>query len=184
MKGGGFLPGGFANLHGFRVGEFRVERLLGRDRGVPRWEVSCGRCGQPQFIGHLRLAPLIEGRRTQRSLQCTNPSCPLSKNTSGSKTLAEFLKRERLEAEEKANAEGERLAEAQAEWVQERAKEAELDRLKAQFREFWLHQMKTSLPESAIPTLQQWCGFSESARQQILEKCRRDPAVEWRFTNL
>lgn len=178
-----FLKGGFADLTKFRLGKFTVDGLTARDnRGIPRWFVSCP-YGHTQVLGHLRLAALVESKAAN-NLQCKDAGCPLSKSRTQSETLAEFLKRERRAAEERAKAESERLAQAQAEWAKEQEKEVELDRLRTQFREFWLHQTNTSLPESEIPTLKQWCGFSDSARQQILEACRKDPSAEWRFKNL
>ena len=181
----GFISGGFANLDSYRIGNFTVERLVGRDqKGVPRWEVSCGRCGQSQFIGHLRLAPLVEGHRTQRSLQCQNPGCASSKNHTATETLADFLRQERQAAQRQAQIAAEAKAKAENEAVKERTKQAQIEALRLEFREFWLHQFNADVPESEIPSFKQWCGFCESARKTILERIRKEPAAKWKFSGL
>ena len=179
---GGFI-GNFANLTNYKIGTFSVEGLVGRDNsGIPRWEVSCGRCGHSQIIGHLRLAPLVEGRRTQVSLQCTYPACLLSKNRNGSETPSEFFKRERMETERQVQAEAEKKAQAEEEWARERAKAERIERVRCEYREFWLDQLNIEgHPESAIPPLKEWLALSDEARQMILERIRQHPGRVWKF---
>lgn len=177
----GFLADGRADLTGYRLGQFIVDRLVGRDRaGAPRWELQCTRCRTYQILGHTKLARLLEGKHSQNHLQCTNAVCRASQPQPES--LGDFLRRERKQAEQAAQAEAERQKAAELEAAKERAKEQRLDQLKADYREFWLHHIKLrDFPEAEIPPLKRWLELSGGDRQKILESIRKNPNKWWKF---
>jgi len=175
-----FLNGRFANLEGYHVGEdFTVQSLAGRDaRGAPRWEISCNRCSQTQFITHARLAALV-GMHGQRSLQCSNPQCSLAcHSSSNSVTLAELRRQERQEAEEAAQSK-ERVEEMAA---KQREKAARIEAERLRYNRYYVHQLKTAAPIGALATFERWQQLPVSARDYILGRIVEDPKV-W-FNNL
>ncbi|MFL6437714.1 MAG: hypothetical protein ACJ71Q_09055 [Terriglobales bacterium] len=139
--------------------------------------------GHTQVLGHLRLAALVESK-APNNLQCSDAGCPLAKSTNTSETLAQFLKRERTEAQRQAQAEAERRKAAEAEAGEQRASQARTEALRLEYREFWLHQLKADVPEPEMPSFKQWCAFSESARRQILARNRQDASAQWKFSGL
>src|SRR5690242_7037914 len=118
-----FLQGGLADWTGAKTGSLVVERLVGRDRSGPRWELSCTakRCNsRHQILSHARLTAALQ---SGASLPCSNPQCPSKQNYS--ETLAELRRRERLDQanREAANAEG--RTEKAAQTAKLRAREAQ-----------------------------------------------------------
>jgi hypothetical protein len=174
--------GTFADLTGMKVGRFRVEELTGRDKaGAPRWKVVCGVCCFPQTLPHSNAVNLVQGKHSQTSLLCANPACPLSHQAREIETITDLRRKERRQAKEAeaSAAEAQRAVEQQA--TKLRASEARMTGIKASYRTYWLHQIRTTIPESEIATLAQWGKLSEATRQQVLTACAADPTVQIRF---
>src|ERR1700743_2700916 len=107
----GFI-GNFADLTGYKLGNFQIESLVGRDTaGYPKWRTVCGKCGQSQVISHRKLAPLIESKAVA-SFQCTNGACELSRSHRDTETLADIRRQESREAEQAEKRRAEELQRA------------------------------------------------------------------------
>jgi hypothetical protein len=92
-------------------------------------------------------------------------------------TLSEFRKRERREAEQAARAAAEEKRIADAEAVRQRIKDARIAALKAEYRFYWNHQIKTSIEESKITPFVRWCELSDGTRRTVLDLIQKNPAV-------
>lgn len=169
--------GTYANLAGRQLGNFRVEELAGRNRqGAPRWKVVC-RCGCPQTIEHAKLAPLVQGRRSQLSLLCASPACELSRQTSEIETVEQFRRREQMEAKHAATAaaEAERISVAKAEELRAQAiREFEIQR---QYTRYVNHQWNAGQSDDAICTRQRWFELTDGSRQIVMDAITKNPAV-------
>jgi hypothetical protein len=167
----------YADLTGQSIQKFTVEGLAGRDpSGAPRWKVVCS-CGHPQVLGHAKLLPLVQGRTTQTSLLCGSPACPLSRRESQSETIEEFRRQERREAEQAARLAAESQKATEAEAAKRQAEDARIAALKAEYRFYWNHQIKTEIEESKIIPLTRWCELSEGTRKVVLDALSIDPNV-------
>jgi hypothetical protein len=175
--------GTYANLQGMKIGRrFRVDELAGRDKaGAPRWKVVCDVCWLPQTLPHSKVANLVQGKRSQISLLCSNPACPSSRHENENETITQFRRRERREAQEAAAsaAKAQRAAELLA--AKQRINDDKFADLKTQYRTYWLHQIKTAIDEAEIVSLPRWSKLSDATRQQILTACAADPTVQIRF---
>jgi hypothetical protein len=196
----GFI-GTFRNLENEKIGSsFVVGRLVGRNhRKEPRWAVHCTRCHAEQVMDHARVYALVQGAKTAKLL-CANPSCELSREHHQSESLTDprSYKRwndaslsERLFASSKefrefVKAEAEAQARAAQESVQQSTKAAQdqakrqteaaqVEALKAEYREVYLAQLCSDLPEKDICTFQRWTALPASARQAILNEIRTNP---------
>lgn len=174
----GFIGTYYADLTGYRVGNFKVEAIVGRDSvGAPKWRVVCKKCGQEQILPHSKVAPVIEAK-APGNLMCVNPECFLSRSqVEPSESLADLRKREHRAAEQAA-----RLAESEATHRQEQAAKqqvqaARLARLKAEYRTFWLCQIKTQIEESRIISFKHWQQLDPSTRRMVLDRIKTDPTL-------
>lgn len=166
--------GTYADLTGYHIGSFTVDGLIGRDKsGAPTYRVKCGQCWSHQGIGHARLAHLTQSKASQRSLCCNNPACPLSRHEHHSESLGDLRGQERKQAEQAAEAV--RLARIEAE--KQRAKAAQIAALKAEYRRYWNHQMRTNIEQSKIVKLERWQQLTEGTRRLIMDRISKDPTV-------
>jgi hypothetical protein len=92
-------------------------------------------------------------------------------------TLSEFRKRERREAEQAAMVAAEAQRAADAETTKQRTKDARIAALKAEYRFYWNHQIKTSIEESKITPFVRWCELSDGTRKTVLDLIQKDPTV-------
>ncbi len=178
--------GRYANLEGYSVGEHLIEDLAGRNAaGALRWKVVCRRCGNLQIMDHERLAPLVEGRNTQKSLFCSNPACALSRQSNASETLTDFRRAERLEAEQAAKAAEEKQRSVQAQAAQQHAASQREEALRAGFRKYWHHEMKLAvrlgIADLEPITLNQWKELGQNVREEILKRVEEQPQVPLRL---
>ena len=171
--------GTFANLMGYRVGaNFYVDELMSRDtRGAPVWCVVCRRCGHSQPIAHGRLAPLLQGRRTEKSLHCANPGCELSRSQSGAETISEFRQREQKQSEQAAKtaAEAQRTADEQV--TKERAKTVRNEEIQRQYMRYIVHQWRAGQDDDRICTRQRWFELTDATRRTVLDLIERESHV-------
>jgi phage terminase large subunit GpA-like protein len=173
----GFI-GTFANLTGYKVGDFKVEGLAGRDAaGAPRWTVACRKCGQEQVLAHARMATALESKAVN-NLVCANPSCPLSRShDKESESFAEFRQRERREAEQAARQSKAEAAERQAEAAKGRAEFEKVAALRMEYRTYWNHQIQTEIEESKLISFKRWQQLQPDTRSLILDKIKTDPTI-------
>jgi hypothetical protein len=173
--------GNFADLTGLRIDNFTVLSIAGRDSArAPRWRVLCGECCQEQVIPHAKLAAVLESK-APANLRCANAACPSSwSQTNHSESLAEFRQRQRREADEAAQADAEKQEAAEIEAAQQRAEEARLAALKAEYRFYFNHQLRTEAKESDIVPLERWQQLTNETRRMVLERISKDPAVWFR----
>jgi hypothetical protein len=170
--------GQYLNLAGYTVGNFKVESLAGRTgTGSPRWKLRCTSCGDYQTLDHATLMPLIQGRQSQMSLQCTG-SCPLSRTVRVSESLFDIRRQERMEAkaaEEQAAQVAKASAEAKA---VKRAADAGRLALQREYIRYWNHQIKnTETNESEIASLKRWTELTNDTRSRIMEIIGKDATV-------
>jgi hypothetical protein len=170
--------GTFANLTGYRIGGFKVTELRGRDpNGAPIWAVRCLSCGSTQDLAHARLASMVEAKHTQRSLHCQNGSCRESKAEShGGQTFAQYLKEERRAEAVRAASEAVQADEAADKAKRQRAKDAHLEVLRTEYREFFNHQCRTGITNPIAP-FSRWRELSPETRGDILRRIESDPTV-------
>lgn len=167
--------GTFADLTGERLGPFHVKSMAGRDAtGIPRWKIVCT-CGYPQTLDHYRLLPLVESKHSQTTLRCANPACELARHSHRSESLSDMRRRERQANEQAARSAEEVQKSAQEQASKERARDARIAALKAEYRTYWLHQIQTSIEESKIASLARWCELSDTTRSRLLEIMQKDP---------
>jgi hypothetical protein len=168
--------GTYANLTNYRIGGFKVTELRGRDpAGAPVWTVRCLSCGGTQDLAHARLASMVESKRTQRSLFCSNGSCRESKAEShGGQTYAQFLKQEKREAAIRAAGEADKAAVSAEMVIRQRAKDAHLEVLRTEYRQFYLHHLKTRIDNQPIVPFARWKQLEPETRRIVLERCRTD----------
>lgn len=174
MPSSGFL-GSYADLSGFRVGRFYIEGLVARDAsGAPLWRIICQHCHYPQMLRHARLAPLVQGRNTQTTLQCANSACPLSRH---SETIDEFRRRERREAEQAANAATEAQQAAEAKAAKEQAQAARSAEVQRQYIQYVNHQWLAGQEDAKICTRQRWFELTDGTRRTVLDLIEKDPTL-------
>lgn len=174
-----FLDNKYADLTSYRVANFRVMGLTGRDAaGAPRWEVKCGNCHTYQIIGHTRLAQLIERKHSQQSLFCTNVNCPASRIEHKAESLSDIRQRERLEAENAAKAEADRQKAAQIEVAKHRAAQERIEARKSEWREYVTHALlewDQSLDE--LPRFPEWENMGQEVHRIVLDRIRTKPEI-------
>ena len=168
--------GTYADLTGRRIGNFLVAGLSGRDSaGAPCWRIVCDQCQYPQTLSHAKLAPLVQSRATQASIQCANPACPLSRQASTSETISEFRRRERREAAQAAIIEANDAAERNKETRRQRADDANLEAVRREYIRVWNHLIRTPIEESKIVTFDRWKSLSAIDRRMLLDRMNADP---------
>ena len=173
----GFI-GNYADLTNYRLGEFTVEGLAGRNPGgEPRWNVVCQRCNGLQILPHCKIVRLIEGRRTQLNLQCGNGACPASRTTSTIESGDEYRRRVRREEAAAASqaAEARHLADAAA--VKQRAADAQRLALQREYIRYWIHQTKAGTDDADIVSRARWEQLTPGTREQVLDIITKDPTV-------
>ncbi len=163
--------GTFADLTGQKIGKFVVDGLAGRDNGAPRWKLICGTCFYPQNLPHSKVAPLVQGRHSQKSLLCANPACPASRHEHQVETLTDIRRQER-QAELKA-AEAQRQAAANDE--KERKKAARADRIQREFLRYLSHQWRVGAADKDICKQSRWFSLSDSSRKNVLDAMEKNP---------
>lgn len=173
-----FVCGTYRDLTGMVVvGGFVVEGRVGRDSsGAPRWRISCKCCGWQQTLSHSKLAPLVESRATQATLQCSNGECPLSRQHHESESISQMRRQERLEAERAANAADEAQRAAEEKAAKGRQQTAKLEALKNEWRGYWLHQICTDIEADKIASFERWQRLSPETRRAVLDRINADPA--------
>lgn len=174
--------GTFANLAGMTVGRFRIDQLTGRDKaGAPRWRVICGVCYLPQTLPHAKLANLVQGKHSQASLLCANPACPLSHHERQVETITDLRRQERRENREAEEAALEARLAAESLAAKQRLNDAKFADLQTQYREYWLHQIKTTIEEAEIASLARWSKLSDGTRKAVLDAIASDATLQVRF---
>lgn len=171
--------GTYANLTGYDIGNFSVEGLAGRDpSGAPRWKVVCEHCHYPQTVSHARLAPLVQGRNTQATLQCANPACPLSRQETHEETFAQFRRREARQAKEAADAAAvvQRAADEQA--AKEREVALRKEQIQRQYIRYLNHQWRAGQADHKICTRERWFELTDGTRRTVLDLIAKDPSVQ------
>jgi hypothetical protein len=169
--------GTFLNLTGYTVGNFTVEALAGRTgAGVPRWKVVCKSCGDHLTLDHAILMPLIQGSRTQVSLQCGNAVCPASRTVDNSESFHDLRRQEREQAAEAEAQAAEVARAAQAQAAIQRAAHADLTALKRQYAKFYGHQCNTGVPGEIFPW-ERFRKLSAGSRKIIMDKLAADPTA-------
>jgi hypothetical protein len=111
---------GYADLTGFKVGNFKVDSLAGSDRyGRPLWEITCKHCRVSQNFEHRQLCNALESGRPDEVLFCKNTRCVNSRknNVDETPSLFEIRQHER----EKRRRDSQQAAEAQAQAEREAA---------------------------------------------------------------
>src|SRR5882724_6275447 len=98
--------GGYADLTGYKIGNFVVRSIAGRDRAkAPVWRLMCQKCKREQLLSHSKLTVRLESQFATETLLCQNAACPLSRRDSvHTETLADVHKQERQEQQKAANA--------------------------------------------------------------------------------
>ena len=171
--------GTFANLTGYSVGaNFYVDELVYRDtRGVPVWRVVCRRCGHSQPISHVKLAPLIQGRHTEKSLYCASPGCDFSRSQSGAETISEFRQQERKQSEQAAKSAAEAQCTANEQAAKERTQSVRNEEVQRQYMRYIVHQWRAGQNDHRICTRQRWFELTDATRRTVLNLIEKDPHV-------
>jgi signal transduction histidine kinase len=125
-------------------------------------------------LDHSRLAPIVQNRRTQISLQC--PICPASRTTSETETFEQFRKRELREAKAAATQAAETQRETNAQAAKQRTADAQRLALQREYIRFWSHQLRAGTPE--ILSRQRWESLPPGTRERILQTIAKDPTVQ------
>jgi hypothetical protein len=172
--------GTYANLSGQRsrqrIGDFRVERLCGRDRkGAPVWSVVCGTCQHEQALPHAKLLPLVLA--SQPTLRCANSACPQSRHDSQIETITEFRRRERRQAEHAATAVAEAQREADAKAARDREQAVRDAEIQRQYLQYLNHQWAALQEDSKICTRTRWFELLPSTRKYVLDVLSVNPDV-------
>jgi hypothetical protein len=178
--------GTYANLAGSRIGNFYVEELASRNpqNGAPRWKVRCQaeECGYPVVLDHARLWPIVQGRATQNSLRCGNPACQWSREKRHVDTLDSFRRQEKRRENEEAAVAAERLSIQLKQAAVEKAREAKDAAIAAQYRRYFIHQIKTDIEQSKIISFSRWSQLTEGDRQRLLDICDKQPDAKIYFS--
>jgi hypothetical protein len=175
--------GGYADLTGFLVGNFKVECLAGRDRNrQPLWKTTCifVRCGMEQTFTHRELSSALESGRPGEVLFCKNERCPNSRMKDVDETPSLFEMR-RQEREKRQRAEQQAAADrasVEQEVAAAKAKEARLGPLRAEWNEYSNHQINAGVPLQEIAPLSRWAEISNSLRGRIMDAIRKDPVAK------
>lgn len=170
--------GTFANWTGYVAGNFTVQGLAGRDKaGAPQWTVACGKCGQAQVIPHAKVASVIQTKAPD-NLTCANAACPLSRSRDRQyESFADFRKRQRREAEQVARQAATDEELRQEKVAKHQAENSKLAALQAEYRTYWLHQIKTIIEESEIASFRRWQQLPQETRLMILDRLDKDPTL-------
>ena len=163
--------GTFADLTGKKIGNFVVDGLAGRDKsGAPVWRVIHD-CGYRQSLFHSKLAPLVQGRHSQKSLLCANSACPASRHERKVETISDIRRQEKQAAIEVAEAK--READALAE--KDRLKAARRDRIMSEFVKYLNHQWKVGADDAQICHQRRWFALSDESRKALLDAMKKNP---------
>jgi len=164
--------GTYADLRGKRVGEFLIEDLVGRNAfGAPRWKVVCDVCCYPQTLPHSKLAPLVQGKHSQVSLQCQNFACPQSRRERHTETIDDFRRQERQALAKAAEAQREAAANAE----KEKKKAARADRIQREYLAYLNHSWKVGAADKDICTQRRWASLSDTSRKNVLDAMEKNP---------
>ena len=94
-----------------------------------------------------------------------------------SESFAEFRRRERTAAEQVARAAAETQKAGEIKAAKERATQARLAALKAEYRFYWNHQIRTRIKESEITSFQRWQELTNGTRRMVIDRISKDPTV-------
>jgi hypothetical protein len=172
--------GTFADLTGYRINNFMIEGLSGRDvSGAPFWRVvhQAAGCNYPQSLPHSRIAALVQGRHSQISLLCANPACPLSHRESQSETIDEFRRRERREAEQAARAAAEAKREADAKAETDRRQAARDAEIQRTYIRYLNAQWRAGQDDDTICSRRRWFELTPGTREIVMDLIEKDPMV-------
>jgi hypothetical protein len=170
--------GTYADLRGKRVGAFRVEELAGRNKsGSPMWRVSCDVCCYPQTLPHSKLAPLVQGRHSQKTLLCANAACPASRHERHEETIKDVRRQEKQQQIQVAEAQ--RELEAKAE--KDRLKADRQERIRREFAAYLNHQWRVGAKDEQICNSRRWFSLSDESRKAVLDAMKKNPAATLLF---
>src|SRR5579872_881968 len=160
---GSFIQG-YADLTGFKIGNFKVDSLAGTDRNrAPLWLITCNRCRISQTFEHRELCNALESGRPEEVVFCKNQRCANSRKQIVEETPSLFELRQ-VEREKRKRAERE-AAEAQAQSEREaaaaKARDAALAPLRAEWAEYSAQQIQAGTPLHEIAPLKRWVELSD-----------------------
>jgi hypothetical protein len=175
----GFIKG-YADLTGFKVGNFTVDSLGGTDRTrAPLWQVTCHACRVSQNFEHRTLCNALESGRADEVLFCKNQRCRNARrNVDESPSLFEIRQHEREERRRAAQQAAESQAQAEREGTTAKAREAALAPLRVTWNEYTRQQIKAGTPLQEIAPWGRWTELGDSLRSRIMAAIRKDPSVK------
>lgn len=175
----GFIRG-YADLTGFKVGNFKVDCLAGTDRNrAPLWGTICNHCGVVQNFEHRELCNALESGRPAEVLACKNARCRNARrNVDESPSLFEIRRQEKEKRRHAAKQAAEVQAQAEREAATTKAREAALAPLRAEWNEYCRHQIKAGNELSVIAPLKRWTQLGDSLRERIMVAIRKDPTIK------
>lgn len=177
------MRAGQINFRGQTVGgSLQVGDIASRTPEL-RWWVTCTRCGT---VGQVRHSKLVTGAAV-----CPNSACGRTVETSASlgrviqvarptssrdsADFNEFMRPYRAEAAAAAKREQERAAQQAAQKAKREAEDKIIDEaFKREYREYANHVLCEWGYETVGTSLEQWKSLPVHARQEIMEKIRRE----------
>jgi hypothetical protein len=176
---GSFIRG-YADLTGFKIGNFTVDSLGGTDRNrAPLWSVTCSHCRLSQTFEHRTLCNALESGRPAEVLFCKDQRCPNSRrNVDESPSLFEIRQQEREKRRRAEREAAEAQASAERETAAAKARDAALAPLRAEWNEYTRQQINAGNALHEIAALTRWVELQSSLRERIMAAIRKDNSVK------
>jgi hypothetical protein len=176
----GFIRG-YADLTGYRIGNFNVDALAGTDRKrAPLWQITCHACRVSQTFEHRTLCNALESGRPKEVLACKNARCANSRKKTIDETpsLFEIRQQERENRRRAAQQAAEAHAQSERDAATAKAREAALAPLRAEWAEYSRQQIKAGTLLHEIAPLKRWIELGDSLRSRIMVAIRKDPTIK------